>query len=199
MEKTIGFHSLVCPNCEANLKIDDGLLTYICPYCGARILLKGLSDGELEAKVNMAELEYKKYELRHKAIEKEKEYQRKRRSEIEDAQSMLIGSIALIVIIVLICGIFFFSEVIGDIATRTVSVPLSSSDLLKLNHSEVHDVLSKAGFKKIDEIPIDGKPGLFSKSDISSISINGKTSFIEGTTFPQKATIIITYYSKQEG
>ena len=189
LEKTISLHSLACPNCGANLEIDDGLLTYVCPYCKAKILLKGLNDGELEAEVDMAEIEFKKYELRHNAIEKEKEYQRKRQAKIEDAHSELIGTIAFFVILLLLGSILYFTQ------GREISVPLSSSDLLKLNHSEAYDVLSKAGFKKIEEIPISGKPGIFSKSDISSISIDGKKSFKAGTVFTQKTTIIITYYS----
>lgn len=39
-----------CPNCDANLEVDDGLDSFFCKYCGTKIVLEGQSEASLKAK-----------------------------------------------------------------------------------------------------------------------------------------------------
>ena len=47
-------HVLKCPHCNADLKIEDGINTFYCQYCGTKIILHGQSDEEIKAKAEEA-------------------------------------------------------------------------------------------------------------------------------------------------
>ena len=51
--------SLFCPNCGASLEVEDGLDTFICKYCGYKILLQGQSKAAYDAKVRVKHMEHK--------------------------------------------------------------------------------------------------------------------------------------------
>ena len=50
--------SLHCPNCGADLEVEDGLDTFFCKYCGHKILLEGQSKAAYDAKVRIKEMEH---------------------------------------------------------------------------------------------------------------------------------------------
>lgn len=60
---------LKCPNCDADLKIEDGVDTFYCEYCGSKIVLEGQSESSVEAKLRIRELEYQE---RIKELEQER-------------------------------------------------------------------------------------------------------------------------------
>lgn len=49
--------TLKCPNCGADIEIENGIDTFYCKYCGYKIILDGQSDAAINAKVRMKELE----------------------------------------------------------------------------------------------------------------------------------------------
>ena len=51
--------TLRCPNCGADLEIDNGVDTFFCKYCGYKIILDGQSDATLNAKVKIRGIESK--------------------------------------------------------------------------------------------------------------------------------------------
>ena len=63
------FTQLTCPNCSANLEVEDSLDTVFCKYCGTKIVMSGLDKNVVRAKANLKladrVLEYQ--EQRHKA------------------------------------------------------------------------------------------------------------------------------------
>lgn len=72
--------TLECPNCKASLEIEDGIDSFYCRYCGAKLLVEGMSGDSLNARVRLkemeheerlqdAEYEYKRFKLLHKAKE----------------------------------------------------------------------------------------------------------------------------------
>lgn len=98
--------TLKCPQCDAMLEVDNGLDTFYCQYCGAKIILEGQSKDIVNAKVKLKELE-------HKRIEKKMEYDHElrvkeweRRKEIEDDKSEVLGWIGMIVIVIILFLIF---------------------------------------------------------------------------------------------
>lgn len=50
--------SLRCPNCDADLEVEDGLDTFFCKYCGHKILLEGQSKAAYDAKVRIKKMEH---------------------------------------------------------------------------------------------------------------------------------------------
>lgn len=47
------FLKLECPNCHAQLNIENGLDTFFCQYCGSKIILSGQNPEIVRAKVEM--------------------------------------------------------------------------------------------------------------------------------------------------
>ena len=68
--------TLKCPNCGADIEIENGIDTFYCKYCGYKIILDGQSDAAINAKVRIMELEsnerIKKEKLNYKREKKEK-------------------------------------------------------------------------------------------------------------------------------
>lgn len=63
--------SLHCPNCDADLEVEDGLDTFFCKYCGHKILLEGQSKAAYEAKVRIKKMEHEE-RLQDKRDEQER-------------------------------------------------------------------------------------------------------------------------------
>ena len=62
---------LNCPNCNAALEAEDNLDTFYCKYCGAKIVLSGMSKEAYKSRVRMKQME-------HDERMKEKEYEQER-------------------------------------------------------------------------------------------------------------------------
>ncbi len=97
------FHQMNCPNCNASLEIEDGIDTFFCKYCGAKIIVTGQSDAVLQAKADIRKAEIEK-EIREKEMEHERQM-----AELEkkDNHIWTLLSLAAIAILLLFgsCGI----------------------------------------------------------------------------------------------
>ena len=47
-------HQLKCPNCNANLEIEDDLDTFFCKYCGSKLVVTGRDEAVIKAKADVA-------------------------------------------------------------------------------------------------------------------------------------------------
>lgn len=47
-------YSLTCPNCSANLNVEDGIDTFYCSHCGYKIVLTGQDAETLKLKTKLA-------------------------------------------------------------------------------------------------------------------------------------------------
>lgn len=76
------FLKLECPNCHAQLSIENGLDTFFCQYCGSKIILSGQNPAIVRAKVEMhktdteAELERVKLQHEFEVMKYKKEQER---------------------------------------------------------------------------------------------------------------------------
>ena len=91
--------TLKCPNCGADIEIENGIDTFYCKYCGYKIILDGQSDAAINAKVRLKEVES------NERIKKEKlhlKYEEKKRA---DKEANKVGIVALILFaaVFLIC------------------------------------------------------------------------------------------------
>lgn len=50
-------HQLKCPNCNANLEVEDNLDTFYCKYCEAKLLVTGQDSSTIRAKVEIRKAE----------------------------------------------------------------------------------------------------------------------------------------------
>ena len=64
-------HQLKCPNCNANLEVENGLDTFYCNYCGTKLIVDHQSDSMIRAKVDIkkAEIEAERERQKQQHIE----------------------------------------------------------------------------------------------------------------------------------
>ena len=98
------FLKLECPNCHAQLNIENGIDTFFCQYCGSKIILSGQNPEIVRAKVEMhktntfADLE--KAKLQHEMDMKKFDAEQKERNRIDEKKSaMQVFFICLILFI----------------------------------------------------------------------------------------------------
>jgi len=50
--------TLRCPNCNGEIEVEDGLEVMYCKYCGTKLMVDGMSDGVINAKVRLREMDH---------------------------------------------------------------------------------------------------------------------------------------------
>lgn len=45
-------HQLKCPNCNANLEVENDLDTFFCKYCGSKLIVTGRDEAVIKAKAD---------------------------------------------------------------------------------------------------------------------------------------------------
>ena len=189
------FFALRCPNCDAELEPEDGLVTYSCPYCKSRLLLDKQSDGTLKARLAVKQMEHDKYRMKHESEEREKEFHRERMRVREKFLSDHADVLFFVGLIVSLLVIWLIVDIANGALVKKVYVPYNASYFLKLNWEDSKKILEEAGFTEISCIEVDKKPGPFHKSgQVYGISIAGDTKFKAQTRYFYNAPIIINYY-----
>ena len=84
--------TLKCPNCGADIEIENGIDTFYCKYCGNKIILDGQSDAAINAKVRMKELES------NERIKKEKLNYKREKKEKADKEANKVGIVILVIL-----------------------------------------------------------------------------------------------------
>lgn len=94
--------SLFCPNCGANLEVEDGLDTFFCKYCGYKILLQGQSKAAYDAKVRVKHMEHKE------RLQEKRDAQERYRMEFKqkDERRALAIVLGFFCVIIAMCLIF---------------------------------------------------------------------------------------------
>ena len=120
-----------CPNCNANLEVEDGIDSFFCRYCGTKIMVQGQSNAAYTAKTvnNIANrlLDQREIRMAQRAEE--------RRKEAEHARKMrpyiLIGCVVMFIVIIAFCLFMARSDSSspsGPAPTQQVAQAVSNSD-----------------------------------------------------------------------
>lgn len=96
-----------CPNCNADLSIEDGIETFYCQYCGTRIVLGGQSKEALRAKTKVKAMDLignmqNAYHDHRIEVRKQKAKERK-----EDLKHTAIGFALMIIGFAFIVSLLF--------------------------------------------------------------------------------------------
>lgn len=103
--------TLSCPNCHANLEVEDGLDTFFCKYCGHKILLQGQGLAAYAAKVQVKKMEHKE------RLQRQRNDQERYRTETE--QKNRRRSLAIGLSILGVCfAVLFISMAAGEAGVR---------------------------------------------------------------------------------
>ncbi len=216
----IQFISVKCPDCGAELSIDNAREFAFCTYCGAKVMVH--NDNEHiyrnidEARIKEAETE-RILRLRELELE-EKENNRGRKSTLVAygvaLAFVLVGAIICIFAplggmwgIIIGAYIAMFTYMKSDERKKKKSRYVSPSDATITaqmldcsgkNYNSVAMIFRSAGFTNVNSLPL-GDLGMFNQrknGQVETITINGNEEFEEGDVFPKNANILITYHSK---
>lgn len=216
----VKFTSVKCPECGANLPIEEGREKIFCSYCGTPIIMTDENEYTYrhidEAEVKRAETE----QLVHlKELEMEEKEDERKRKGIVIAYSIagglaIIGAISValfesalgggaILVAAYIAMITNISQDNKKKKTRRVVSPNEvqiTEAMESCEDEKYHAVVSlfrSAGFNNVKTIAL-GDLNFFTakkNGQVVTVSINGDDDFDEGDIFQRNANVIITYHS----
>lgn len=215
----VKFTSVKCPECGANLPIEEGRKKIYCSYCGTPIIMADENEYTYrhidEAEVKRAETE----QLVHlKELEmEEKENERKRK--VTAIAYSIAGSLAVIGVILMLFGksllgmdvfliagcIAMFTNFQDDkkkkvrrfVSSNEVQITEAMESCEDENYNAVVSLFRSAGFNNLKTIAL-GDLNFFTakkNGQVATVSIDGNDDFGEGDIFQRNANIIITYHS----
>lgn len=216
----IQFVSVKCPECGADLSIENGREFAFCSYCGAKIMVS--NDNEHiyrtidEAGIKQAETE-RMIRLRELELE-EKENSRGRKS-----QFIAYGiALAFVIVGALICivqplggmwGIIIgayialFTFIKSDdkkkkprkyVSPNEVSITDSMLDCEDKNYNSIVLLFKGSGFTNVTAVPLNDLNMFNMKKNgqVEAVTINGNDDFDEGDIFPKDSNVLITYHCR---
>ncbi len=92
------FIQLKCPNCQADLEIEDTLNSCFCKYCGAKIYIADQSDATIQAKKEI-QMRRDKYEHEKFLLEKEAEKTERNNKESWKHTKFLVGLFIFLILL----------------------------------------------------------------------------------------------------
>lgn len=217
----IQFVSVKCPNCGADLSIEDSREFAFCSFCGRKILLHNENEHIYrnidEARIREAENERI---LRLKELELEEREKRRERKATIVAYGVALAFVAIGALICIfeplggMCGIIIgayiaiFAYCKNDSAkgnkrrqTRYDDVAITAPMIgcKRKNYNTAAMVFRNAGFTNINLVPLRDLTFFNQRKNgqVETITIDGEEEFDEGDVFPKNANILITYHSKQ--
>jgi len=148
----IEFIKLKCPSCGADLNVDNGLDTFFCQYCGAKILLHGQNSDALQAKAKVkiveteANKELEMQKEKHRAEKEEREFKEKVSKKAE--KEVIIMAVVMLIVCSLVLSCFSFvekrevkelnslySEILIDIQNKDYDIALLKANRLRTSVS----------------------------------------------------------------
>ena len=215
--------SVKCPECGAQLNIEEGREQAFCTYCGAKILLHneneyiyrhideaGIKQAETDRIIRMKQMEY----AERQRLSKEK------KTAVKIVVSLALAVVGILMMVIGSTGgsdtgmlslvgffpllgaayIWLFSKkdeeeevVYGDWAR----VPSSISDYESKHYTAIESMFLGAGFTNVRCLPLnDLTIGLLKKPGmVESITINGREVCSGGKKFSKDAAVVISYHS----
>ena len=217
----VKFTAVKCPECGANLEVEEGRTQMFCSYCGTKIIMTNENEHIYrhidEAGMKQAETD------RLVQIKKMEIIERKRASAEKAKRTKVLLTVVLVIFAVLFIGIGFSGNNFGmtmpglvccyvlmfmwiknkdsddddlDFGDK-VKVPSSISGYENKDVASIEAMFVSAGFTNIKTIPLnDLTVGLLKRpGTVESIIINGKSVTSGGKKFSPDATVVISYHS----
>lgn len=213
----IKFNSVKCPECGADLSIEENREQLFCSYCGAHIVVTNENEYIYhhidEAGIKKTEVD-KEVQLKKLEIIEKKRAEDAKNTKIKIIISIIMGIIGIVLLLTnagiggmvgwfILIGVMFIwvfsnknEEEDVDFGDK-VKVPSTISNYEQMNYASVESILSSAGFTNIDCVALnDLTTGLLKKpSMVESITINGHRIESGGKKFVGDAKVIISYHS----
>ncbi len=216
----IQFVTIKCPECSADLQIEDGREYAFCTYCGAKVMIT--NDNEHiyrtidEARIKQAETD-RMVKLKQLDMEEKSSVSKKALTVLWIVVTLLLiifGIIGMSIdndgmgmcLLLAMCvgpwgaiGLFAAGKKKKKIVNENeVSITTAMMDCVDYHYNKAVILYKNAGFTNINAIPLHDLTRFNMKKEgmVESITINGEDDFDEDEAYPKNANILITYHSK---
>lgn len=133
-----------CPNCNANLQVDDGIESFFCQYCGTKIILEGQSNAAIRAKARLKTLDkVGEIQKNHHRQRMELREQKAVIQAAEERRALLVGGICFLVCI-LICVLMMVCIRISNTKENTRLETIYSEIQADMENGDYDSALMKA-------------------------------------------------------
>ncbi len=184
---------LKCPECRANLEIEEGRNSCFCQYCGCKIIL---DDEKQETTIN------KNINITKNTSHTERYYDEARiveanRNDEKDKRDTKVGLIAgLGIPLAIILAIVLFFSLNSAISKSQGKISAGNyQDLIGQDYKTVVAHFESAGFENIELIDLDDSGIAFwNDGKVEMISIGGDTDFESIDWFYPDTKVVISYH-----
>lgn len=183
---------LKCPECRANLEIEEGLSLCYCRYCGCKIIL---DDERQETTINKNINITKSITHTRRHIDDADVIRAKSEAtkESRDFKQFLVSLGILLLISIFILLGFHLNKSIAQ-SEGKISAGFYR-DLLGKNYETVEAHFEAAGFTNIELIDLnDAGIGFWNNGKVEIISVGGNTSFKSTDWFLPDTKVVISYH-----
>lgn len=183
---------LKCPECRANLEIEEGRTSCYCQYCGCKIIL---DDENQEVTINKNINITKNITHTNRSID-DAEVIRETNKAKEDKRGWIALIVCAIIGIGIPLGMMLKFDVEEKIARNRGKINAGFyRDLLGENYETVQAHFESAGFTNIELIDLDDSGIAFwNDGKVKTISVGGDTSFESIDWFDPDTKVVISYH-----
>lgn len=216
----ISFISIKCPECGADLSVENGREFSFCAYCGTKVMMNNENEHIYrnidEARIKEAETERM---IRLKELELEE------RENARGRKGLLIAyaiALAFVLIGALICifngtagafgimiGVYIamFTFIKSDekkkkkrkyVGSTEVQISEPMTHYANKNVNNIVHLYKGAGFANVTAVPLNDLTIFNQKKNgqVETVTINGADDFEDEDIFPKSSNVLITYHSK---
>lgn len=184
---------LKCPECRANLEIEEGRTSCFCQYCGCKIIL---DDEKQEHTINK-NININKNTSHTETYVDQAEIVKSNNEDKSEKRSLLVGLLCGFGIpIAMILAIVLYFAINSGVAQSQGKINAGNcSDLVGQNYESVVAHFEAAGFTNIQVIDLnDSGLAFWNDEKVATISVGGDTDFDSTDWFDPDTKVVISYH-----
>lgn len=218
----INLVSIKCPECGADLSVEDGREFSFCSYCGTKVMLSNENEHIFR---NIDEARIKEAETERMVLMRQLDMEEK--SSVSKKLLVAIWILGTAVLFILgIIGLSIDNEGLGIcmmlgmcvgmwgglglfgmnkkkkakkyVGPNDVVITEAMEGYSDKNYNAAVHLFKGAGFTNVTALPLNDLNMFNQKKNgqVDSVTINGNDEFEEGDVFPKNSNVLITYHSK---
>lgn len=183
---------LKCPECKANIEINNKRSSCFCSYCGSQIIL----DDEKQIITINKNINVTKNIFETKRYIDEAEVERVKAADKSDKRELFVLGMMLVFIVLILLGVGTYFVLIPKLAESQGKIAAGYyRDLVGKDYETVEAHFEAAGFTNIELIDLDDSGIAFwREGNVKSISVGGDTDFESHQRYSPDTKVVISYH-----